>query len=285
MRNRGRTGTALVTGASSGIGREIARVLAERGYDLVISARRVERLEQLAGELRDRWGAGVTLAPADLSAPEGPDVLMAEVGGHGLALDVLVNCAGTGNPAPFHLTSWEEHQRTIQLMALSPARLIHLLMPGMLERGYGRVVCVCSGAVWVPGLPFHGFYAPTKGFLYKLTQTLAVEYAGSGVTFSATLPGFTESEMLDLSGARHMTDKMPSYMVAPTRQVAVETVDACLSGRVSHTHTWFNRLVFGVMKHAPSRYAHLMMLRERDRLQADLDASSAPAPAVESVRI
>lgn len=266
------SGRALVTGASSGIGREIARVLAERGFDLVITARRQERLEALARELSMSHGVDVVMVAADLSDPDGPTAVYNAVKAEGLAIDVLVNNAGIGDPAWFHQSDWEDHLDTIQLMAVSPARLIHLFVPEMVERGDGHVVTVCSGAVHLPGLPLHGFYAPTKAFMHKLTQTLAVDYAGSGVTFAATLPGFTESELLDSSGARGLTDKLPGFMVADTRRIAEETVDACLKGTVSYTHTWFNRLLFGLMKHLPTRYAHLAMTLERKRVQHDLSA-------------
>ena len=135
-----------------------------------------------------------------------------------------------------------------------------------------------------PGLPLHGFYSPTKAFMYKLTQTLAVDYAGSGVTFAATLPGFTESELLDSSGARGLTDKLPGFMVASTRRVAEETVDACLVGKVVYTHTFFNRVLFGFMKHLPSRWAHLVMRPERDRVRKDLDAPRGSGSSLRSRR-
>lgn len=261
---------ALVTGASSGIGREIARVLAGRGFELVVTARRRERLDELASELRAEHGVDVTVVTADLSDPAGPSAVYNVVTELGLELDVLVNNAGHGDPAWFHQTSWDAHARTIQLMAVSPAHLTYLLLPGMVERGRGHIVSVCSGAAIAPGLPLHGCYSPTKAFMLKLMQTLAVDYAGSGVTFTATLPGFTESELLDSSGARGLTNRLPGFMVADTRRVAEETVDACLKGTVVYTHTWWNRLSFGAMKHLPTRYAHLTMGIERERVRKDL---------------
>jgi short-subunit dehydrogenase len=260
-----------VTGASSGIGREIARVLAERGFELVITARRRERLDMLAKELDAAHGTHVECVTSDLSDPAGPDQVFATVADRGLSIDTLVNNAGTGDPTWFHQTDWAAHQRTIQLMAVSPTKLIHLFIPAMVERGHGHVVNVCSGAAQLPGLPLHGCYAPTKAFLHKLTQTLAVDYGRSGVTLSATLPGFTESELLDSSGARGLTDKSPRFMTADTRRVAEETVQACLAGTVSYTHTWWNRLTFGVMRHLPTRYAHLVMTPERERVRKDLE--------------
>lgn len=269
---------ALVTGASSGIGREIARVLAARGFALVVTARRRERLDELASELQAAHGTDIAVVTADLSDPAGPTAVHDAVTAMRLEVDVLVNNAGHGDPAWFHQTAWDAHARTIQLMAASPARLIHLFVPGMVERGHGHVVNVCSVAAMTPGLPLHGCYSPTKAFMLRLTQTLAVDYAGTGVTFSATIPGFTESELLDSSGARGLTDRLPGFMVADVRRVAEETVDACLNGTVVYTHTWWNRFTSAVMKALPTRYAHLTMSLERNRVRNDLQRQAELVP-------
>ncbi len=278
---------ALVTGASSGIGRDIARVFAERGFSLVITARRSERLEALAAELRTAHDTDVVVVAADLSQSDGPTVLVGEIDRRSIDVDVLVNCAGTSESGGYTEKPWESHQRHIQLMALSPARLIHLVLPGMLERGYGRVVNVCSVAAHMPGVPLQGFYCPAKSFLYKLTEGLCTEYRGTGVTFTATAPGFTESEMVDLVGARAIVDALPGFMVAQTRQVAEQTVEAGLAGVATYTHTWFNRLFFGgFLRHFPTRYAHNLMLSERNRAlrQHTGDASTAGLPGLPSLR-
>ncbi|WP_354698529.1 FabG-like 3-oxoacyl-(acyl-carrier-protein) reductase [Paraconexibacter sp. AEG42_29] len=263
-------GRALVTGASSGIGREIARVLAARGYALVVTARRRQRLDELAAELRAAHGVDVDVVTSDLSSPDGATALHDAVAGMGLEIDVLVNNAGHGDPTWYHASPWEAHAHTIQLMAVSPARLIHLFVPGMVERGRGHVVSVCSVAALTPGLPLHGCYSPTKAFMLRLTQTLAVDYAGTGVTFSATIPGFTESELLDSSGARGLTNRLPRFMVAGVGRVAEETVDACLNGTVVYTHTWWNRISSALIKQLPIRYAHRTMGLERERVRKDL---------------
>jgi short-subunit dehydrogenase len=262
--DRGRR--VLVTGASSGIGREIARVLGEHGFALVVTARRRERLEALADELRSAGGTDVVCLPCDLASPDGPTKLHEGVAALGLDVDILINNAGTGDASPFHEADWSFHERCIQLMALSPSQLIHLFLPGMLARRYGRIANVTSVAAYMPGIPMHGFYCPTKSFLYKLTESLATEYAGTGVTFTATVPGFTESEMIDSSGARPIVEQLPGFMFSDTRTVAEQTVAACLAGMGTYTHTWFNRVFFGgLLRHFPARHAHKLMLSERDR--------------------
>jgi short-subunit dehydrogenase len=224
----------------------------------------------------------------DLSLPDGPAALYDELAARGVHVDILINNAGTGDSSPYHEADWEFHERYIQLMALSPARLIHLLLPGMLERGYGHVVNVTSVAAHMPGIPMHGFYCPTKSFVYKLTETLATEFHGTGVTFTATAPGFTESEMIDSSGARPIVERLPGFMFSDTQLIAEQTVAACLAGVGTYTHTWFNRLFFGgFLRHFPTRYAHKLMLSERDRAirqhAGDQDATSG-LPGLPSAR-
>lgn len=276
----------LVTGASSGIGREVARVFAEHGFALAITARRVGRLEELAAELR-AWGTDVVIAPCDLSAPDGATALYDDLTAQGVEVDILVNNAGTGDASPYHEADWDFHQRYIELMALSPARLIHRFLPGMLERGYGRVVNVTSVAAHMPGIPLHGFYCPTKSFVYKLTETLATEYHGTGVTFTATAPGLTESEMIDSSGARPIAESMPGFMFADTRTVAEQTVAACLAGVGTYTHTWFNRVFFGgFLRHFPTRHAHKLMRSEAERARrhyAGVDEGGSRLPGLPSL--
>ena len=284
-RDRGRR--ALVTGASSGIGREVARVFAEHGFSLVVTARRTERLEGLARELHAAHGSDVIVVTCDLAEPDGPPALIEEVAARGATVDILVNNAGTGDAAPYDEASWEFHQRYIQLMALSPARLIHLVLPGMLERGYGRVVNVTSVAAYMPGIPLHGFYCPAKSFLHKLTETLATEYHGTGVTFTATVPGFTESEMIDSSGARPIVERLPGFMFAETRVVAEQTVAACLAGVGTYTHTWFNRVFFGgFLRHFPVRHAYKLMRSEAERAwrQRRGDDAAAGLPGLPKLR-
>lgn len=261
---------ALVTGASSGIGREYARVLAGLGFDLVITARRLDRLEQLASELTSAHRVDAQPIHADLASEAGAEHLLREISDRGLDVDVLVNNAGVGASASFLDLDWETHEAHISLMAVNPARLIYQLLPGMLERGYGRVINVTSIAAHMPGLPMHGMYCPTKTFLFTLTQSLATEYAGSGVTFTATVPGITESELLDTGEMRELVDRLPSFVTADTRTVARQGVAAAFAGKVTYTHMTLNRIHTALLRHAPARFAHRLTAPERRRVQAQL---------------
>ena len=193
---------ALVTGASAGIGAAFARRLAAAGHDLVLSARRVERLEALADELRARHGVEALVAPADLSAPHGARTLLDQAAAHGRAVDVLINNAGYGLPGAFAKTRWADQQAFLQLMVTAPCELAHGLIAPMVERRYGRIVNVASVAGLIPGAAGHTLYAGAKSLMIKFSQSLHLEAAPHGVHVTALCPGFTYSEFHDANGSR-----------------------------------------------------------------------------------
>jgi short-subunit dehydrogenase len=193
---------ALVTGASAGIGAAFARRLAAEGYDLALTARRRERLEALGEELRERHGAGVWIAPADLSAPQGPQVVIDQLAAAGRPVAVLVNNAGYGLPGAFAQTAWADQRAQLQLMAVSPCELAHRLAPDMRAQGFGRIVNVASLAGLVPGMAGRTLYAATKSLMIKFSESLHLELRPHGVHVTALCPGFTYTEFHDVNGSR-----------------------------------------------------------------------------------
>jgi short-subunit dehydrogenase len=193
---------ALVTGASAGIGAAFARHLAAAGFDLVLSARRVERLEALAEEQRARHGVEAFVAPTDLGDPAGARRLLEQVAGLGRPVEVLINNAGFGLTGAFAQTRWADQQAFLQLMVVAPCELAHKLLPGMIERRWGRIVNVASVAGLIPGAAGHTLYAGAKSLMIKFSQSLHLEAAPHGVHVSALCPGFTYSEFHDVNGTR-----------------------------------------------------------------------------------
>src|SRR5215469_9922513 len=153
------TRTALVTGASAGIGAAIARELAVRGANLVLSARRVDRLEQLGNDLRQRHPIRIESIEADLADPDAPRRICETLAQRGLAIDVLVNNAGYGVTGHYQAQPWEVHAQFLQVMVAAPCELAWRLLPDMQRRGYGRIVNVASLAGLVPGSAGHTLYA------------------------------------------------------------------------------------------------------------------------------
>jgi short-subunit dehydrogenase len=197
---------ALVTGASAGIGEAFARLLAQEGYDLALSARRADRLEALAAELAGRYGVEAFAAPADLARADGPQAVLDQVAARGRAIDVLINNAGYGLPGGYARTSWADQQAFLQVMVSAPCELAHKALPGMVERRFGRIVNVASVAGLLPGAAGHTLYAAAKSLMIRFTESLHLEAAPHGVHVSALCPGFTRTEFHDANGTRAMAD-------------------------------------------------------------------------------
>ncbi len=195
MRERLGGHTALVTGASSGIGAAIARVLAARGAALVLVARRVDALERLAGELRQANGATVTVRRADLADENERAALGAELSG----IDILVNNAGLGVYGPFSDASWEQIRRMLEVNVVALAHLTHLVLPTMRQAGWGRILQVASTAAFQP-VPSYAAYGATKAHILSFGIALNHELRGSGVSCTTLCPGVTDTEFFGVAG-------------------------------------------------------------------------------------
>ena len=239
----------LVTGASAGIGAAFARLYAEKGHDLVLTARRRDRLEALAAELRQAHGIEVLVLPADLALPGAVDGLIA--GLEGRAIDVLINNAGYGLPGLYARTRWSEQAAFLQVLLVAVCELTHKLLPGMVERGYGRIVNVASLAGHVPGMPSHTLYGPTKAFLVRFSQALHLETLGTGVHVSALCPGFTWSEFHDANGTRGQADKLPRYMWLDARTVVELGHAAVEANKAVRVTGGLNQLIAAICKIVP----------------------------------
>jgi short-subunit dehydrogenase len=193
---------ALVTGASAGIGAAFARVFARHGYDLMLTARRADRLEALAEEIRLGQGVETLAVTADLAEPDAPGRILDRLAAHGRSIDALVNNAGYGLPGTYADTRWDEQAAFLQVMVTAPCELAHRVVPGMQARGFGRIVNIASLAGLIPGAAGHTLYAASKAFLVKFSQSLHLEAAPHGVHVTALCPGFTYSEFHDVNGTR-----------------------------------------------------------------------------------
>ena len=221
--------TALVTGASSGIGAAFAERLARDGYDLIVVARRRERLAALAERLRAEHGGAVDTLPADLSRPGELAAVEQRIAEAGAALALLVNNAGFGAYMPFQDLDPDRAEELIRVQVVAVTRLTRAALPGMLARGQGAIINVSSrlafsGPLSSPPLPRRATYAAAKAFINTFTQILADELAGTGVQVQALCPGVVETEFHDLVQIdRSRLHTLP--MMAP-----VELVDASLAG-------------------------------------------------------
>ena len=258
----------LITGASAGIGTAFARDLAARGHDLVLTARRVERLDALAAEIRGRHGRQVTVMPADLADPAAPHTLCEALAGRGLVVDWLINNAGYGVPGSFVANDWRNHADFLQVLLTAPTELAWRLLPGMRERGYGRIINVASLAGHVPGTAAHTLYAASKAYLIKFSQSLALENQAQGVHVCALCPGFTRSEFHDVTGTRAMMNRLPDFMWQSAEEVARQGVDAVERGEAVYVTGRVNRAIKTMFKLMPDRLAMKMSARQSRRYRA-----------------
>jgi hypothetical protein len=183
---------ALITGASSGIGLELARVFAREGYDLVLTARTVAALQVIGAELTDAYGVAVQPIAADLAVAGAAEALAAEVTAAGLEIDVLVNNAGVGLYGLFTETAVGDEQRMIHLNITALVTLTKACLRGMVQRGRGRILNVASTAAFLPG-PHMSVYYATKAFVLSFSEAIGDELRHSGVTVTALCPGPTAS--------------------------------------------------------------------------------------------
>lgn len=198
------TRTTLVTGASSGIGRELAERFAADGDDLVLLARSEDRLRELGTELQSTYGVSVTVVVKDLAEPAAPRETVAALDDRGIEIDVLVNNAGFGTHGPFVESDPERTLDEIQVNVAAPTDLARRLLPGMVERGTGGVLNVASTAAFQPG-PNMAVYYATKAYLLSLSEALTEELDRSGVTVTALCPGPTATgfqSRADMEGTR-----------------------------------------------------------------------------------
>jgi short-subunit dehydrogenase len=246
-------GAALVTGASSGIGREFARLLAEKGHDVVLVARREERLRDLAAELEQRHRTRCLILPADLADPEAPERIQAAVREAEMSIGVLVNNAGLTPETRFLDQPWEWQAGVVHVMALAPLHLVYLFLPAMLERGAGHIVNVSSVGAWYTSTPTQTLYGATKAFVVRFTQTLGDEYPGRGVSFTAVCPGVTQTEILDMPVSGRAVKGVPQAFIDSPRKVAERGWEVAQAGGGVTVVGPTGKLTFAMLRFLPDR--------------------------------
>ncbi len=241
--------TALVTGASSGIGREIARRLAAEGSDLVVVARDRDRLDALAHEVTHAHdGAEVEVLVADLADPAGLAAVEARVGDAERPVDLLVNNAGFGTYGTFVDLDVDGEEREIAVNVTALVRLTHAALSAMVPRGRGAVMNVSSVA-GLQATPGNATYGATKAFVASFGEAVAGELAGTGVTLTTVLPGYTRTEFQERAGIGGRNIPGPAWMTA--EDVAARALEATRSGRPWLVPGTFNKVAVAVAAPVP----------------------------------
>lgn len=259
--------TAVVTGASSGIGVEIARELASRGHGVTLVARRGDRLEELAAELQGR-GTRAEVLVADLGHPSARAELLGRVHGLGLEPHILVNNAGFSTTGPVHASDPARELAMIEVDVAAVADLCSRFLPGMVERGRGAVLNVASTAGFQP-LPGQAGYAACKAFVLSYTRSLHGELAGRGVTATALCPGPVRTEFGETAGftAEESEGALPAFMWEPADAVARCGVEAMAKGRPVAIPGAANRVSAALANLTPKRLLVPILARRHPGLR------------------
>jgi short-subunit dehydrogenase len=244
--------TALITGASVGIGQQLAKIFAEHGFNLVIVARRRSVLEEIARRLPADHGITVVPIACDLTAPQAPQTVLQTVQQHGIDIDVLVNNAGINHHGNFKDIRLEDHLELIQLNIAALTALTHLFVQPMVERGRGRILNVASLSAFQP-VPTLAAYSASKAYVLALSEALATELRDTGVSVTALCPGFTDTDMLNIvSATTAKPTPLPDFLVGGAEQVARDGYAACMGGEVVRVSGRINQLAALWMRYQPS---------------------------------
>lgn len=239
----------LITGASAGIGLELARVFASHNHDLVLVARNEAALRSLADNLRTTYGINAVVFVADLSTPGAPHVIHDFCAQSGIDVDILVNNAGFGDYGAFHELDRQHQLDMIAVNITSLTDLTHRFLPGMVQRGSGKIMNVASTAAFQPG-PFMSVYYATKAFVLHFSEAISVELEGTGVSVTALCPGATHSEFQEranLTGSRLFDGRsLPTSM-----DVALYGYESLIRGKRVAIHGLLNAILANSIRFSP----------------------------------
>jgi short-subunit dehydrogenase len=251
------THTALVTGASAGIGACFARHLAAQGCNLLLVARRRERLAELAQELRAAHGIRCEVFAADLTEPDAPRAILEFAAKEQLLIDVLINNAGLSNKESFADTPWEKHAGDLQVMVTAVTELAHRVLPAMRAQGWGRIVNLSSIAAFSP--PGESLlYTAIKQYVLTMSQSLDMELKPQGIHVTALCPGFTYSEFHDVMGTREKANDLPGVLWQQPEEVVREGWDAVMAGRPVCVPGTVNKVVASALRPLPVRLQYFL---------------------------
>ena len=242
--------TALVTGASSGIGAAIAAELASRGFSLILVARREERLLRLATELSSEHGIDVEVVAADLANEGERDRLQQELGGRGRAVEVLVNNAGFGHQADFARSPRERMVEMVRVNVEAVVDLTSRFIGPMVERGRGSVINIASTAAFQP-LPGSAVYAASKSFVLSFSEAIRTELRGTGVTVTVVCPGPAKTEFTEVAGVGGIEQRTPGAVWTSVEEIARQAVDGARRDKRVVVPGMLNRATAIAGQHSP----------------------------------
>lgn len=266
---------SLITGASSGIGEQFAKQLAELGSDLILAARRVDRLETLAADLRKNHGVSVTCIPIDLSTPQAAKDLFAKATTGGKKITCLINNAGLGKYGSFIDFPFEDHYSTLQVNVVAPTELTYLLINHMLAHGQkSYVVQVASISAFQP-VGFFSIYSATKGYLRYFSETLAFELRKTPIHMMCLCPGGTYTEFFEHSGQKITQTGKATMMTA--KDVVQSSLIALFNGKTVFVPGWLNKLACFLPRLLPRNLGLYLAFKTMNRAVERVNLPSSAA--------
>ena len=249
---------ALITGASSGIGLEIANYLAGKGYNLILTARREDILDEASKNISEKHKVKVDFIASDLGNADAPNKIFNYCEDNNYEVDILVNNAGYGIRTSFHETSMEEEEKFIRVLGISVIAMTKIFLSGMIKRGQGRIMVVSSVAAFSPPSSIQPLYGPIKTFMNRFSDSINSNYNHKGITSTAVCPGFTVTGFHTASGVQDEMDRVPSFMKLSAKRVASEGVEATLSGKPLCIPSKTYRTLVFILKHIPASVLSLL---------------------------
>jgi short-subunit dehydrogenase len=231
----------------------MAELLAAKGFAVILVARRRERLVAICDDLAQRWGVEAQPLVADLATPEAPAEIAAGVEASGRSVDFLVNNAGYSQIGRYDTFGWDDHERRLRVMGIATLELTHRLLPGMVERRWGRIVNVGSIAGLFSSTPQDAVYGATKAMVQRFSESIDAEFRELGVRCTVSIPGFTDTEIFETSGFADHVARNPLYRAAlmSPDTVARQAYAAVMSGRSLIVHGLHHRALAFAVLHAP----------------------------------
>ena len=242
---------ALVTGATSGIGLEISKNLAKRGYNLILVSRTTEKLDQTSKKLIQNFNIKCDYFSSDLTLIESPDEIYQFTSQKKYKVSILVNNAGYALPKAFHENSMEDEERCLRVLGTSVIALTKKYINDMIANGGGKIMIVSSVAAFAPASSLQSLYGPVKTFMNRFSESLSF-YNKYGITSTAVCPGYTVTNFHTASGVQKEMDSVPSFLKKSAKRIAEEGVDAMLKGRKVSvpTKTW--KIIVFLLKVIPN---------------------------------
>lgn len=254
--------TVLITGASAGIGKAFAHQFARNGFDVVLVARRRDKLDAVAADIKKTHGQLAHVLTADLGDPAAPQALFDACTQQGLVIDALVNNAGYALNSGFLETPWEEHRAFLQVLNAGLVHLTWLFAQGMKERGYGRIINLASVAAFAPQLQGN-LYGAAKSFVLDFSQAVDLELKPHGVHCTALCPGFTFSEFHDVMGTRKAVNRLPRFLWMTAEEVVQQGFDAVMEGKSVLVNGRVNQGVSQVLSMLPPQVKQYLAKQQK----------------------